>query len=235
MYRDIRLEFSSSLSEEVIKYVDHSFVILHQDLEKEVDKEIGTGNLLCFSAKHYPPAYIREQCDALTLDNYQTMNAVRIFYDESEAEDYEFSKTLGLDVSEMEEEESADTEMTKLLAEAALSQGVEFQPVDYDENTINVYGNLALLSDIKIVEKYRHCGYGKQAMGELADYCMALGMDFILLKPFPTETEEFEDEEGNLDDRVTADKVNELLNFYEPMGYKRTVGRSEGIYLVKKL
>ncbi|MBU9723273.1 MULTISPECIES: hypothetical protein [Bacillaceae] len=43
------------------------------------------------------------------------------------------------------------------------------------------------------------------------------------------------DEEGNLDELVTTAKNDQLLKFYEPLGYAKTIDSTNDIYLVKEL
>ncbi|WP_066297714.1 GNAT family N-acetyltransferase [Bacillus sp. FJAT-29937] len=228
MFEDFEVEFTSTVIEgDVIKYIAYTFNV---HLNEEI---IGNGSFYVFSAERNSPADVREQCDALSSHMYQTMSAVKVFPDYWSLDDYKTNEEMGLDNSNYDD--SFDDPIYQNGRSMGVSDLAQYEDKSFSDNTINVFGKLALLSEIKIKKEFRRKGYGKLAMEALEEYCSLHDTDFILLKPFPTETDDLKLENRDLDIEKTEKAIDQLLNFYEPLGYKRTMGRTDEVHLVKQL
>ncbi|MFZ3591610.1 GNAT family N-acetyltransferase [Bacillus sp. DJP31] len=223
MFLNVKME--STFLEDVVNYIQKDMTILLID-DEEDETNIGQGEMIVFSTKHADSPSIRELCDGLELHLYQTVSSVRIFNNEFEAEEYEMWKKEGVDLTE--EEATHDDPVWKFARELGVSDVAVYEENDYDDNTISVYGTIAILSDLSIGKEYQRKGYGTQAMEEIINYCKALGIDFILLKPFPPSGED-------MDEIESQRKVSELLSFYEPLEFKKTIGRAEEVHLCLRL
>lgn len=92
---------------------------------------------------------------------------------------------------------------------------------------VQVYGNIAVLHTLKIKNEYRNQGFGRGTMQVIEDYLQKAKVDFLLLKPFPLEEEEIE---NNLEKNI-----GKIISFYEKSGLKLASLNDENRIMVKQI
>lgn len=201
---------SSNREKGDIEYISAKMVIF-RSIDDADETEIPIGHLKCtiFNAQRYSSDEIIIQCDGVTDDVYETIHSVRIFSDE---------------FMSLEFEESDDKDFFEDM----------FEGNTYHDNTVNVFGVIALISDVKIQEEYRNLGIGTKLISEFINYSKIAGIDFLMLKPYPTEQEHLKLAENSreLDNNKLKYEVDRLVKFYSQFGFTQTIGMtSDGVYL----
>lgn len=178
---------------------------------------IGNAQLYYYDATRKHPYNLRMDANIHTrYSQFEILNSVRIFEDEYDFDSWEMDK-YDLDEGKLD---YTDFDLHEL---ESLNSWTEYD----EENTLNVYGRLVCLDEIKIFPEYRNKGYGTIAMEQLIQYFGRIGMDFMLLKPYPVE--------GNTEDNnYRMEQINRLIHFYQKVSFGLTKGKLLNDYCMVK-
>ena len=106
------------------------------------------------------------------------------------------------------------------------------EETEFNNVTNSVYGKILLLTTYFIEEKYRNKGYGKLGIESILSYFTRLGIEFIIVKPYPIL---LVNKEQPVEEVEKQTMINRLCQFYENFNFEKTYGRCFEPCLVREL
>lgn len=183
----------------------------------ETEDLVGSAKILVYDAYNFHVSDLRSEADNYQYHTYQSLSSVRIFATEYEMDAYTQD---GEEYDDSGFDHFGDPEDSDSIG--------SLEGKEYNTLTANVWGNVAILDEIRIDSNCRGKGFGTLAMNEILSLLKRTGVNYIILKPWPLENIDMKQE-------VLEQNIMRLITFYKRFDFSVTIGRSSDVHMFKMI